>query len=250
VSARRIACALVALATVAAGAGPARAQDGEQEARARFEEGLRHYNVGEYVPAIEHFKRAYVLSPQPLLLFDIAQAYRLSGQCSEAVRYYRRYVEAEPQGRDRAAADRWLGELSPCPERAATPTEAARTAPSSRPAPPRVARHAATAEPAGRSIAPLVVAIAGGVVAVAGAILQWRARATFEELRAECGFDCAEDRWSTWEALTWTSYAAMAAGALAGVGGVLWWLALPSGEAGAGAAPSALRFGGAWLARF
>jgi hypothetical protein len=46
------------------------------EARALYEEGLRHYNVAEYADAITAFKEAYLRSGDPKLLFNVAQSYR------------------------------------------------------------------------------------------------------------------------------------------------------------------------------
>ena len=64
------------------------------------EEGKRHYDIGEYTAAITSWKQSYLLSNEPLLLFNLAQAYRLSGDyCAQANRFYLNYKRAVPPRR-------------------------------------------------------------------------------------------------------------------------------------------------------
>ena|SRR6266850_2241403 len=85
---------LVAMCLVFA-VGVAHADD-KAKAKALYDEGLRHYNVAEYTQAIDAWKQAYLLSKKPLLLFNIAQAYRLSGDCAQALTFYDSYTRDEP----------------------------------------------------------------------------------------------------------------------------------------------------------
>jgi hypothetical protein len=87
----RLAIVLVVLAC----AVPARADDLEK-AKALYDDGLRHYNVADYNAAIAAWKQAYVLSKRPLLLFNIGQAYRLAGDCPQALAFYENYRREEP----------------------------------------------------------------------------------------------------------------------------------------------------------
>lgn len=64
-------------------------------AKKLYDEGLRRYNVAEYPEAIRAWKEAYVISKRPLLLFNIAQAYRLSGDCTQAMSFYDSYRREE-----------------------------------------------------------------------------------------------------------------------------------------------------------
>src|SRR5215813_608889 len=94
------------------------------QARARklTDEGLTHYNVAEYDQAIESFKAAYVISKAPGLLFNIAQAYRLKGDCAQALHFYKNYLRVEPSAKQRAKAQARVEEMSRCTrERAAAP---------------------------------------------------------------------------------------------------------------------------------
>jgi tetratricopeptide (TPR) repeat protein len=76
------------------GARPAFA-DGNAKAKQLYDEGFRHFNVAEYPQAIESWKQAYLISKKPLLLFNIAQAYRLSGDCKQAMTFYDNYQNSE-----------------------------------------------------------------------------------------------------------------------------------------------------------
>jgi tetratricopeptide (TPR) repeat protein len=85
-------------------ATPALADD-KAKAKQLYDEGLRHYQVAEYTQAIETWKQAYVLSKKPLLLFNIGQAYRLSGDCKTAQTFYDNYTEAEPNPKNQDELD-------------------------------------------------------------------------------------------------------------------------------------------------
>ena len=90
--------ALALSATAAAQPAPAEPIDSPELARAKqmYVEGKRYYDVGDYSRAIETWKRAYVVSSAPMLLFNIAQAYRLSGDCVQALRVYGNYERESP----------------------------------------------------------------------------------------------------------------------------------------------------------
>lgn len=64
----------------------------EATARASFAAGERAYNLGEFNKAIELFKKAYEEWPEPAFLFNIAQTYRQTGDCKNAVFFYKRFL--------------------------------------------------------------------------------------------------------------------------------------------------------------
>ena len=86
----------------------------QAQAEALYAEGSKHYNLREYAPAIDAFKRAYSLYPEPTFLFDIAQAYRLLNDCETSAVFYRNYVRAKPDADDRDQAEKLAGEMSTC----------------------------------------------------------------------------------------------------------------------------------------
>ncbi len=79
--------------------------DDKAKAKQLYDEGLRHYQVAEYTQAIDAWKQAYLISKKPLLLFNIGQAYRLSGDCTQAMTFYDNYQEAEPKPKNQDELD-------------------------------------------------------------------------------------------------------------------------------------------------
>ena len=76
--------------------------------------GRVYHDAGDYSMAIAAFKEAYVLAPSPGLLFNIAQAYRLAGNCDEAAWMYRRYLDTNPTGTNRELAEQHLSTVEKC----------------------------------------------------------------------------------------------------------------------------------------
>ena len=76
--------------------------------------GRKLHNAGDYNGAVAAFKEAYVLAPSPSLLFNIAQAYRLDGNCDEAAWMYRRFLDTDPRGPQRDLAETHLVATEKC----------------------------------------------------------------------------------------------------------------------------------------
>jgi hypothetical protein len=72
---------------------------------------MAQYEAGQYPEAIESYHAAYELLPLPLLLFDLAQAHRLSGDSAKAIELYQKYLDVEPKGHASAEARQRLAEL-------------------------------------------------------------------------------------------------------------------------------------------
>lgn len=108
---------LVVAALVAA-VGVAHADDKSQrvpqKARELAEKGRAYHDAGDYAKAVAAFKEAYVLAPSPALLFNIAQAYRLAGNCDDAAWMYRRYIDTSPDSEHRALAEQHLSSVEKC----------------------------------------------------------------------------------------------------------------------------------------
>ncbi len=143
--------------------------DAKSKARAKalYEEGLRHYNVAEYDEAIRAWKEAYLISKRPLLLFNLGQAYRLSGDCKQAMDFYDSYR------REGATADNLKdleeaegvckAKLAEKPAPAPTPTPAAPAAPTPAvPPPPPPVHHATAMRKAGIAVG-IAGVVSGGV---------------------------------------------------------------------------------------
>ena len=88
---------VIALVVMGLLAGVAAAQPVDKAAaQAAFADGQRRYAAGEYLPAAVKFEAAYAADPDPVYLFNVAQAYRLGNACGKAAGYYRRFLEKVP----------------------------------------------------------------------------------------------------------------------------------------------------------
>lgn len=85
-----------------------------QRARELAEKGRKFHASGDYTDAIAAFQEAYALAPSPGLLFNLAQAYRLAGNCSEAAWMYHRYLDTEPSSAQRRLAETHLATVERC----------------------------------------------------------------------------------------------------------------------------------------
>jgi len=108
--------ALLAAIALAAPAVEADSSDPvPQRARKLADRGRELHQRGDYARAVAAFKEAYVLAPSPGLLFNLAQAYRLQGQCDDAVDMYRRYLAAAPSSvEERPLAEAHLATVVRC----------------------------------------------------------------------------------------------------------------------------------------
>jgi tetratricopeptide (TPR) repeat protein len=73
------------------------------QARKHFEMGRRYVQVDEYRKAIEEFKAAHVLEPDPAFLYNIAECYRRLGENDDALKFYRRFLSLAPAGNPQRA---------------------------------------------------------------------------------------------------------------------------------------------------
>ncbi|HSZ80720.1 MAG TPA: tetratricopeptide repeat protein [Polyangia bacterium] len=97
------------------GVGSARAAEltpqQKQDMKQLYERATRAYDVGKYNEAIEEYQKAYEIGGDPPMLYNIAQAYRLNDQPTEALRFYRRYLQRAPNARNREDVERKIAEL-------------------------------------------------------------------------------------------------------------------------------------------
>ncbi|HEU4731145.1 MAG TPA: tetratricopeptide repeat protein [Kofleriaceae bacterium] len=70
----------------------------QKEAERHFQSGVALFKESKYAEALAEFERAYEISPQPLVLYNIAGCHRELSHYREAVAYYRRFL-AEGKGK-------------------------------------------------------------------------------------------------------------------------------------------------------
>jgi len=85
-----------------------------EKARLLADRGRQLQRDGKFAEALEAYKAAYVLAPSPGLLFNLAQAYRLNGDCDDAAWMYKRFLETDPRPDLRALVNEHLDKLSTC----------------------------------------------------------------------------------------------------------------------------------------
>jgi hypothetical protein len=89
----------------------ARAEDTRAQARVHFEQGRKLYQVGDYAPALDEFKRAFLLKEDPVFIFNIAQCHRQLGDVRQAIVFYRRYLGTNPPATHRRQVEKLIADL-------------------------------------------------------------------------------------------------------------------------------------------
>jgi tetratricopeptide (TPR) repeat protein len=81
------------------------------EMKAHYEKATRAYDLGKYQEAVDEYQKAYEIGGDPPMLYNIGQAYRLNDQPTEAIRFYRRYLQRSPNARNREDVERKITDL-------------------------------------------------------------------------------------------------------------------------------------------
>jgi tetratricopeptide (TPR) repeat protein len=96
------------------------------QAQKLLSEANAHYAAEEYSQAREAYQAAYDLTQAPGFLYNIAQSYRLAGQCRPAIEYYEKFLSLEPKTELRAKVEGFVAEMWTCLEREKAEAEAKR----------------------------------------------------------------------------------------------------------------------------
>jgi len=210
-------------------------------ALALYAEGVKRYHLAEYDQAIELFRRAYLLSEAPELLFNIGQAYRLkgAGHCATALTFYQSYLRVAPTTPKRASVEAAIADMALCarhetpapsgPAGALLPTPGA-TPPAHTAAPPETALTGPAPAPAprARSTRRLLGVVLGGVglasAVAGGAALVW-ARLDYDATKSSgCAPECDPQVVDGLRTRRLVGYTLLAAGVVAGAAGLVLWL--------------------------
>lgn len=156
--------------------------------------GSKHFELAEYAAAIADFKEAFRITDRPELLFNIAQAYRLAGDCLQARTFYKNYLRRVPDAQNADKVRARIDELEACATKAAaTPPPAA--PPTESPAAPAGAPIAAP-PPATRTWKTTagLATLGGGVIGVGiGVLFAAKGASKSDQLREACATDCTPE---------------------------------------------------------
>jgi tetratricopeptide (TPR) repeat protein len=83
---------LILLTALTAFAASLARADAPDAAKALYRRGTADYALGKYADAAKEYEAAFELRPDPALLYDAAQAYRLAGVSARAVELYESYL--------------------------------------------------------------------------------------------------------------------------------------------------------------
>lgn len=172
--------ALVCLFAATAHAQPA--DDATARAKALYDEGSKHYTLGEYREAVGKFRAAYDLLPDALFLFNIAQSYRQLNECDQARTFYKSYLRTEPTADNRDQVERFITAMDECVKKKDAERDAALRAQQ----PTIVTR----ADHAGLRIAGYVTGAAGLLMLGGGVYFSLDARDQAREVENLCSEGC------------------------------------------------------------
>ncbi|MEO8551518.1 MAG: hypothetical protein ABI678_16185 [Kofleriaceae bacterium] len=110
----RVFIAAALLASTAHAQAPDDAMSVPEKARLLADRGRQLQRDGKFSEALEAYKAAYVLAPSPGLLFNLAQVYRLNGDCDDASWMYRRFLDTNPRDDLRQLVNEHLEKLQAC----------------------------------------------------------------------------------------------------------------------------------------
>jgi tetratricopeptide (TPR) repeat protein len=113
----RLALLVIGSLASSAAAEPA-ATPKKQPTQQELASARTHFNAaeaakarGDYKTAATEYLAAHELFPDPEFFFDVGEVYRLAGDEPDALTYYQKYLDLEPNGRGAAAARTAVDEL-------------------------------------------------------------------------------------------------------------------------------------------
>ncbi len=169
------------------------------QAKAHIDRGTHYFDVQQYAKAAEEYQVAYLLDPKPEYLYASAQAQRLAGDCTKALRSYAAYLRTKPPAQDQAKTqkniERCEQELKdhppvaepsvvPLPSAGPPPPVPATVVPP--PSPPVVAR---AGSPRSHDWAGHMLVGGGIAVAAAGLVFYLGGRATIRDYNSAATYD-------------------------------------------------------------
>ncbi len=164
--------------TLALAPQPAWAEEPSAETKAQagqaFGRGMKRYQAKEYADAIAEWEGGYRLIPQPVFLYNIAQAHRLAGDAEKALSMYRRYLRESPSAPNRGEVEERISTLEQQlgPAYYSTLYVPPGSENMAEPPPPPLQNGGKSSDSTGRKkkILPIVLGVVGGAVVVGVAV--------------------------------------------------------------------------------
>ncbi len=83
----------------------------KNEIRAHYQRASRDYDLGKFLDAIGEYQVIYEIDGDPVMLYNLAQAYRLAAEPQKAVQFYHRYLQRSPDAKNREAVEQKIADL-------------------------------------------------------------------------------------------------------------------------------------------
>ena len=83
----------------------------KQEVRDRYDKATRFYYLRKYPEAITEYEAIYLLSADPVMLYNIAQCHRQNDQPEQAAQFYKNYLRNAPTATNRADVEKKIVEM-------------------------------------------------------------------------------------------------------------------------------------------
>jgi tetratricopeptide (TPR) repeat protein len=83
----------------------------DAQAKSFYDEGTKYYSLGDFPKAIERYKKAFELKPDAVFLYNIAQAYRLSNDFTQALFFYKSFLRNLPNAPNREEVENRIKEM-------------------------------------------------------------------------------------------------------------------------------------------
>ena len=84
----------------------------KDEARQHYVAGARKFDMAKYDEAAQEFGAAYEIIGDPVILYNIAQSYRLAHHYDKALTFYRSYLRRAENPRNRDEVERRITEMN------------------------------------------------------------------------------------------------------------------------------------------
>jgi len=78
----------------------------KQDVRLHYERATRAYDLNKYQEAVDEYQKVYEIDGDPVMLYNIGQAYRLNDQPQDSIHFYRRYLQRSPEAKNRDDVNR------------------------------------------------------------------------------------------------------------------------------------------------